>query len=163
MLCTNSWLALPPLQPRSRTQSSRARSSRPRCGLLSAGAHTQLSTCSQWLASVDAALSLGLVFQEASMQRTACCSPAHHCSSQNHGFLDLRRTEFPDANVSEGLKAVFKDQGQSLTPRTRSTSLEAWFIRSGFFQSYKVRPCEFNMQQFHRCFAVLALLLTIMH
>merc|ERR1711934_144742 len=57
MLCTSSWLALLLLLPRSRTQSSRARFSRPRCGLLSAGAHTQLSTCSQWLASVDAALS----------------------------------------------------------------------------------------------------------
>merc|ERR1711907_481529 len=39
-----------------RTQSSRARFNRPRFGPSSAGAHTQLSTCSQWLALVDAAL-----------------------------------------------------------------------------------------------------------
>merc|ERR1711918_88988 len=55
-LCMSSLLALLLPQPRSRTQSSRARSSRPRCGLSSAGAHTQLSTCSQWLALADAAL-----------------------------------------------------------------------------------------------------------
>merc|ERR1719321_536786 len=53
----SSWLALLLPQPRSRTQSSRARSSRHKSGQLSAGAHTQLSTCSQWLALVDVALS----------------------------------------------------------------------------------------------------------
>merc|ERR1719231_1842651 len=64
----------------------------PRCGLSSVGAHTQLSTCFQWLASEDAALLS--TFRLATASRTSSPSVALASSSTRSPMPSLPRRPF---------------------------------------------------------------------